>query len=151
MWPLGVTNNVPANKICLCERVTWATCLLSLTADSYWQTRWLPALPLSFSQKFVTYFYFIYLFLIVKKIPSFVPAWKYSNPVVSWECCGDVDDDNAIKAFWAIVTSALIPSWQWFDQDGISLWLFNSDHNLLRYYISRKEQLMEFFLSQAEA
>lgn len=64
--------------------------------------------------------------------------------LVSWECCGDVDDDNAIKSILWASSPLHLPSWQWFDQDGISLWLFNSDHNLFRYYISRKEQLMEF-------
>lgn len=63
--------------------------------------------------------------------------------LVSWECCGDIDD-NAIKSILWASSPLHLPSWQWFDQDGISLWLFNSDHNLFRYYISRKEQLMEF-------
>ena len=60
----------------------------------------------------------------------------------------DVNDDNAIKSILGVSSILHLSSWQWFDQDGISLWLFNSSHNLFRYYISWKEQVMEFFLSR---
>lgn len=78
-----------------------------------------------------------------KKPPKLNPLLKLVTGIAV-----DVNDDNAIKSILGVSSILHLSSWQWFDQDGISLWLFNSSHNLFRYYISWKEQVMEFFLSR---